>query len=67
MGKMLIIIGVFLIITGVLIAYKVSVPFLDKLPGDIIITGDKFQFYFPLVSYIIVSVILSLLFYLFGR
>lgn len=65
MGKYLIILGVVLIISGLLVIFKVPVPF-GKLPGDIAMKGEHVQFYFPIVSCIILSLILSLLFYLFA-
>lgn len=64
MGKILIIIGLVLVILGVLLIFKVPIPF-GKMPGDIAIQGEHFQFYFPIVTCIVISVILSLLFYLF--
>lgn len=64
MGKVLVIIGFIVIVIGVLLIYKVPIPF-GKLPGDIVIKGEHVQFYFPIVSCIILSLILSLLFYLF--
>lgn len=64
MGKFLIIIGILCVIAGVLLVYQVPLPF-GKLPGDIVIKGERFQFYFPIVTCIVLSIILSLLFYLF--
>ncbi|HXE76055.1 MAG TPA: DUF2905 domain-containing protein [Candidatus Xenobia bacterium] len=40
---------------------------LGRLPGDIVIRGENFTFYFPLVTCLLVSAILSLLFWLFSR
>lgn len=65
MGKLLIILGVVLVLVGLLVIFKVPIPF-GKLPGDIAIKGEHVQFYFPLVSCLILSIILSLLFYLFS-
>ena len=66
MGRFLVIIGLVIVIIGVLMIFKVPIPF-GKLPGDIAIKGEHVQFYFPIVTCIVISVILSLLFYLFGR
>jgi uncharacterized membrane protein len=66
MGKVLVIIGFVVVIIGLLLIFKVPIPF-GKLPGDIAIKGEHVQFYFPIVSCIILSIILSFLFYLFGR
>lgn len=65
MGKLLIILGVVLVVAGLLVIFKVPIPF-GKLPGDIAVKGEHVQFYFPLVSCLILSLILSLLFYLFS-
>ncbi|HBG46385.1 MAG TPA: DUF2905 domain-containing protein [Deltaproteobacteria bacterium] len=67
LGKAFIIIGVALIIIGLLVAYGPRVPFLGKLPGDIYIKRDNFVFYFPLATSVIVSIILTLIIYLFTR
>lgn len=67
MGKLLIILGVILIIAGLLFIYKVPIP-LGKLPGDIVITtpkGKNIQFYFPIVTCIILSILFSFLYFIF--
>jgi hypothetical protein len=43
------------------------IPFLGRLPGDIVIQKKNFTFYFPLVTSILISVILSLVFYIISR
>ncbi|OZM57837.1 hypothetical protein CIB95_05620 [Lottiidibacillus patelloidae] len=60
-GKTLITIGILIVIIGVLF------KFIGKLPGDILIKKGNATFYFPIVTSIIVSVVFSLLFYLFGK
>ena len=60
-GVILIIIGL-----GIFILQKLHVP-LGRLPGDIIISKEKFTFYFPIATSIIISIGLSLLFYLWKR
>ncbi len=68
MGKGLIFIGVVIIIVGMVLLFSDRLPFnLGKLPGDISFKKENFSFYFPLTTSIIVSIILSLLFYLFSR
>lgn len=66
MGKVLVILGIALIVIGLLVTYKVRIPFLGKLPGDIFVQGEHFQIYFPIVTSIILSIVLSLLLYLFS-
>jgi len=67
MGKILIVIGVILIIIGLIIHYFNEIPFLGKLPGDIHIKREKFSFYFPLASSLLISLVLSLIFYLISK
>lgn len=66
-GKLLIIIGVILVALGLLITFFKQIPFLGKLPGDILIEKKNFTFYFPLTTSILLSVVLSLILYLISR
>lgn len=67
LGKMLILFGVILAAIGVVILAAPKIPWLGKLPGDISYKGERFTFYFPLATSILISVVLSLLLYLFRR
>ena len=60
-GKILIFLGVALIVFGLFIHY------VGRLPGDIYIKKDNFVFYFPITTSILLSVVASLLFYIFFR
>ncbi len=66
-GKILIIAGIVIFILGLLLTFSDKIPFLGKLPGDIIIKKENFTFYFPIVTSIIISLILSLIFYLINK
>lgn len=66
-GKILIFIGVVFILTGIFFLFSPNIPYLGKLPGDIYIKKGSFVFYFPLTSGILISLLLSLLFYLISR
>lgn len=66
-GKLLILLGILLILAGILYTWGGKVPFLGRLPGDIRIERDNFSFYFPLGTCILISAVLSLLFWLFRR
>ena len=61
MSKVLITLGIVLLVVGL------SLRFFGKLPGDIFVKKGNVSFYFPIVTCIIISVILSLIFSLFGR
>ena len=67
MGKMLIVTGILLITIGIIVMVGTKIPFLGRLPGDIIIKKQHFSFYFPLTTCIIISIVLSLLFYLLRK
>ena len=71
LGKILIGFGVLMIVVGgvLLLAGNLlgKVPWLGRLPGDIHVERGNWSFYFPLASCIVVSIILTLLFSLFGR
>ena len=66
-GKTLFFFGIILIAVGILLTFMNKIPFLGKLPGDIYIQKKNFTFYFPLATSILVSVILSLIFWLWPR
>jgi hypothetical protein len=67
MGRMLVILGVFLILIGIGLSIAPRVPWLGRLPGDIVIKREGFTFYFPLATCILVSLILSLFARIFQR
>jgi len=67
LGKMLIIFGLVLTGVGVLLTVAGRIPWLGKLPGDFYYKSDHLTFYFPIVTCALVSIVLSLLFYLFRR
>ncbi|MFH1338249.1 MAG: DUF2905 domain-containing protein [Candidatus Omnitrophota bacterium] len=65
--KILITSGLILIGLGLLFYLAGKVPFLGKLPGDIYIQKKNFAFYFPLVTCVLLSLFLTLIFWLFSR
>jgi uncharacterized protein HemY len=67
LGKILIITGLAIAGIGVLLVLTPKVPWLGKLPGDILIKKDNVRFYFPITTCVIISIILTLLFYLFRK
>jgi hypothetical protein len=68
LGKALLVVGGVIFLAGaiLLLAAKFHLP-LGRLPGDIVYRGKNTAFYFPLTTCIVISVVLSLLFWLFGR
>jgi hypothetical protein len=67
LAKGIILVGVVLIVVGLLLLVFQKVPFLGRLPGDFLIKREKFTFYFPLATSIIVSLLISLVLYLFSK
>ncbi|HEX9024254.1 MAG TPA: DUF2905 domain-containing protein [Geobacteraceae bacterium] len=67
LGKSLIVIGLVITAVGVVLTLAGKVPWLGRLPGDIFIKRDNFTFYFPLATSILLSIVISLLFWIFKR
>ena len=67
LGKILIIFGLIIVGMGVLLMVGNKIPWLGKLPGDILIKKGNFTFYFPIVTCIVLSIIISLLFRIFRK
>lgn len=66
-GKLLIAFGLILVVLGGLFLLGDKIPFLGKLPGDIHIQKKNFQLYFPLTTCILLSLLITIIFYLFRR
>ena len=66
MGKTLIIIGLLFVVAGVLVTLLPGGN-LPRLPGDIHVRGENYVFYFPLGWSVLISIVLSLVWWLFGR
>ena len=66
MTKIFILIGVIFILIGLLYPY-LSTLGLGKLPGDIVIERKNFNFYFPITTSIILSILISFLFKIFFK
>ena len=67
LGKLLILLGVLIIVIGLLLLVGEKIPWVGKLPGDIVIKREKFTFYFPIATSILISIILTLMFTLFRK
>ncbi len=62
MGKMLILMGLFVLLLGLVMTFapRLKIPFLGRLPGDIRIEREGFSFYFPIVTCIVLSLLLTI-------
>ena len=67
LGKFLVIIGIAIVLIGIILWSGMGAGFLGKLPGDIRIERGDSTFYFPIVTCIIISIVLSLIFSFFRR
>jgi len=68
LGRTLILAGVVLVVIGVIVSLGARLPIrFGRLPGDIVVRGKHSVFYFPIVTSLVVSVLLSFLLWLFGR
>jgi len=66
-GKLLILIGGVIVVIGLFLTLGVRIPFLGKLPGDISVDRGNVHFYFPVVTGLVLSIVLTLLLNLFFR
>ena len=66
-GKTLILIGLAIAVVGVLLVLGGKIPWIGRLPGDFTFKSEKFTFYFPLATSVLISIVLSLIFWLIGR
>jgi hypothetical protein len=71
LGKLLILAGIFIAILGTFFAFWSRIPFLGRLPGDIFLQKGNFRFFFPIMTCLMISSILTIIINpiirLFGR
>ena len=60
-GKILLIVGGIIVIIGLLLIFSQHIPFFGKLPGDIFIKREGFSFYFPIVTLLILSLLITII------
>jgi len=66
-GRFLIVFGLIISAIGAILLLSGKLSWVGRLPGDIIIQKRNFTFYFPLTTGIVISIIITLLFWIFGR
>ena len=66
-GRLLIILGLIIILVGIVVTLAGKLPWLGRLPGDISFKRENFSFYFPLGTCLLLSLIFSLIMWLFRR
>jgi len=66
-GRFLIVLGVVIVLAGAVLLLAGRLPWLGRLPGDIVVRRDHVTFYFPIVTSIVLSIVLTVLLNLFRR
>ena len=66
-GKLLIVFGLVIAVVGLVLVLAGRLPWIGRLPGDIHIQRGNWTFYFPLATSLVVSIVLTLVFWLIGR
>jgi hypothetical protein len=67
LGRTLLVVGAVLFVIGLLLTFGARVPGLGRLPGDIVVRKGNFTFYFPLLTSILLSLLLTALLSFFRR
>lgn len=67
LGRMLVFLGILIVVLGVVLMLAPRVPFIGRLPGDIVLRKGSVSFYFPIVTSILLSLLLTVLLNLFFR
>ncbi len=67
LGKLLITLGAVLLAVGMVLTLAGKVPWLGRLPGDLAIEHERFRFYFPLTTCLLLSAVLSFILWLLRR
>ena len=67
LGRALIIIGLVIVLAGGLLLASGKIPFFGRLPGDIVVTRERFALYFPIVSMLIISAVISEILFLMRK
>jgi hypothetical protein len=68
LGRTLLILGAVSVVVGAVLYFGIRLPFrLGRLPGDIIHRGEQTTFYFPVVTCLVISVVLSFVFWFFSN
>ncbi len=67
LGRFLVFVGVIIALIGCLLLFAEKIPWIGRLPGDILIKKGKWTFYFPLATSIFLSLLITLLLNLFRK
>jgi hypothetical protein len=67
LGRTLVLLGGLVVVVGLVLMLAPHLPWLGRLPGDIVVTRDRFTFSFPIVTCLVVSIVLTVIVNLFFR
>ena len=67
LGRFLVFVGIIIILIAIVLIFSEKIPWIGRLPGDILIKRGKWTFYFPLATSIILSILITLLMNLFRK
>ncbi len=67
LGRIMVLTGAVILVVGLVLIFLEKVPFVGKLPGDILIKKENFSVYFPLTTCVLISILLSAISYLWFR
>lgn len=67
LGRTLVLLGALLVAVGLLLIFAERIPYLGRLPGDLVYRRGSFTFYFPLATSILLSLLLTLLLWVLRR
>jgi len=67
LGKMFLLTGLLLVVVGLLLLFADRIPFIGRLPGDICLHKGNFTFYFPIVTCLILSILITLVLSFFRK
>lgn len=67
LGRTLIVLGAVLLLAGIVVSLAGRVPWLGRLPGDIVYKRNNFTFYFPVATSLLLSLVLTVVMWLINR
>jgi hypothetical protein len=67
LGRIFIVLGILFVLIGLAFVFSDRIPFIGRLPGDIYVKKERFSFYFPITTSILISIILTILFSIFRK
>lgn len=67
LGRVLVVVGAVVVVVGLVLMFADRIPFVGRLPGDILIKKKNFTLYFPLATGLLLSLLLTLVLSLWSR